>query len=321
MLLRVTDGTDSALDAATEVVDDLFARAKREPHRLLALLAAMGLPVPSMVMSVRDLDQAMGIGAHLAHGRQPVLKLPPGSAKRRQQAAIKALLTDVAGPAANLLRAVAAREMLPEWGFYPAAVAAWLQARANNQGHGDALHDVLYHAAGGDPASLTAARAALQPEHRDALRTALNDEPDIAAVVLGAALLRDTNDADLADAILRVHGGNLEADVRTTALACVAAFHRPDVVPDLLASTDAHKRALGLVVAEWVPTQEVLAALLAMPVPAQPGLRLQYARDLAAMADAATVPYLEGLLTADPSEALLEAKYLAQDLLHVAIGK
>lgn len=123
----------------------------------------------------------------------------------------------------------------------------------------------------------------------------------------------------VAAGLLDAYGGDRNSDIRTVAIACVAASHIPDVVPELLKSSYESQRTIGLVVAEWVPTAEVLEALLAMPVPALPKLKLQYARSLAAMGDAATLPHLQALRAADENGELSEPIGLAEALLRVSI--
>jgi hypothetical protein len=137
--------------------------------------------------------------------------------------------------------------------------------------------------------------------------------------MLVAELVGRTHDTALARTLLDLHGGDPEADVRSVALACVGAASVPDQVPVLLQSPDPKDRVLGVVVAEWVPTAEVLAALLAMPVPARPDVRKQYAWALAAMADAAVIPHLEALRKTD-AELIADPLRLAEALLHTSIA-
>lgn len=322
VLLSVAEPAGALAEAATSVARELHA-ASADPHRLFLILLGLGLPIGGLARPYHDLDEALAVGAAMAHQRAPQLKLKPGSARRRQQQLVDALTDGVPGAAAALLRAVfQTGESRAEWGLWPVAVAAWLHARAKpgEHAHGDALHDVLHHGGGGDPRQLAALRRQIGPANADDLRHALHHHGDIPTGLLAATVLRQLGrDEALSDGLLRMHGGDLDADVRTTALAIVGAAAWPDRVPALLRSSDARDRALGLIVAEWVPTTEVLEALLATPVPADPGLRGQFARDLASMADAATLPVLAALRAEDEDGDLAEVFVLAESLLHQPI--
>ena len=151
------------------------------------------------------------------------------------------------------------------------------------------------------------------------LREAVEHHPDVSTGLLALTCLRRGGDAGIAEALLRMHGGNGNADIRTAAIACVAATHTPDTIPKYLASSDASLRTLGLVCAEWVPTTEVLEALLHTPVPADPTLKLQYTRALAAMAEPATLGHLQALKAEDEKGTLSEPLGLAQELLRVSV--
>lgn len=323
VLLRVADGMGAVDDAAREVAADLRARTNA-PHRLLALLAGMGIPLPTRTLHEKDPVEAASYGAAIAHHAPFPLRLAPGSARRRLQAAVKTLLDGVPGPAAALVRASCERDPMPEWGMLPAAIAAWMRARSplgatdEHEHPSEPLHDVLFHANGGDPVQVAAARRSLTDASTAVLMEAL-PHGDTAAMVLAIAQVRRTNDAELANAMLLAHGGDPDADLRTAAACCVAAWHAAEEIPGLLASDDPRKRLVGLIGAEFVPSQEVLAALIAMAVPADPAARRQYGRALAAMGDTAALPMLEGLIALDP-DAHAESKVLAEALLHVAVG-
>jgi hypothetical protein len=320
VLLRVAESMGQLDDAAVQVASEL--EAIREPHRVFGILAGLGVPIAALARPYESLEQAIGLGAAFAHQHAEVVKLPPGSVRRRQQQAVRTLLDGVAGPAAAVLRAVCAREVRAEWGMWPAAIASFLRGKSQPGGHHghDAVHDVVHHASGSEPRLLSTARRELQDGARDDLAGALREYPDVATAVLALELVRRTGDAELAELIIGLHGGELESDIRTTALACAAAWHHADSVPGLLASENPKRRGLGLVLAEWTPTAEVLEALLAMPVPANTALRGQYARDLAAMAEAATVPALEALIRGDEGGSYSEARALAEELLRVSIA-
>jgi hypothetical protein len=315
LVLQVADRAGALEEAAKEVAADV---RRGSPYRLIGLLDRMGAPIASLMFGYSDLEEAVKLGAALAHAEAPKLKYPPGSAKRRAQFAVKSMLIGVPGSAAALLRALYEQDPRPEWGLVPVAVAAWLGARSVG-GHGDVLHDVIFHAGGGDAKLLSEARRTVTEPYADALVTAIS-EKEVTAGVVAMGLLRRTGNPSLARALVDLHGGDVEAPLRVVAMSCVAAWHVPDDVPALLRSEDPAKRTAGLVVAEWVPTQEVLEALLQTPVPADPALRLQYARDLASMGDAAVVPTMEALVREDESGELDEARALAEEVLRISLA-
>lgn len=323
VLLRVAEGLGAADEAAREVAADLRARTDN-PHRLLALLAGMGIPLPTRTLQERDAKAAADYGAGIAHREPFALSLPSGSARRRMQAAVRTLLDGVPGAPAALLRAACERDPLPEWGMLPAALAAWLRAKSPlgvggaHSHETDPLHDVLFHANGGDPVQVATARRGLTDASTPVLLEAV-PRSDATGLILATAQVVRTGDVSLANAIVRAHGGDLEADLRTVAAVCVAAWHAADLIPALLTSADGKSRAIGLVAAEFVPSQEVLEALLVMAVPADPLLRRQYGRCLASMGDVAAVPLLEGLLATEPA-AHTDAKALAEAILHTRLG-
>jgi hypothetical protein len=319
LVLRVAEKAGALEEAAKEIAADLSRTQHKNPHRLFSLLVGLGVPVPALAIGSRELDVAISYGSALAHREAPALNLPQGSQRRRQQHALRALLAEVPGPAAALLREIAGQDPHPDWALVPVCIAAWLRGRAlgplDHHHAADPIHEVLHHVGGGDPAVLSAARRTIGAEQEPVLLQVLNEGPDIAAATLAVTVLRQTESPALASGILSFHGGDIEADVRSAALACVAGFANPDAVPGLLASDDSRKRALGLLCAEFVSTSEVLTALLALPVPADPVLRTQYARDLAAMADTATVPHLQALFAGDKEGLRVEPRRLARELL------
>jgi hypothetical protein len=318
VVLRVAEAQGALDDAAAEVARDL-ADDHADPHRLIALMMAMGAPMALLAAPQDEIDNAIAFGAACADQEVRATKIPPGSKKRRQQHAVRALLDGVPGPMAALLRAVNTRDPRPEWGLWPLSIAAWLEA-STRAPDTDVVERVLLRSAGGDARTLSEARRAANLDDAPDLLFALDHDVELAAGILAVQVFRATGDVELAEAVLDLHSGDVDEDIRTVALSIVAAFQLPDRVPELLVSQHADDRTLGLVFAEWVPTTEVLEALLAMPVPADPTLRAQYAQCLAAMGDAAIVPTLTSLVAQDEHGDYAEARALAEELLHVAIG-
>ena len=156
VILRVAESMGALDDAAAEVARDL-ASAGDDPHRLIALLMAMGAPLPLLAAPQDELDAAVAFGSACADEDPRPLKLPPGSKKRRQQHAVRVLLDGIPGPMAALLRAVGAGEQRHEWGLWPVAIAAWLEASARTPGV-DPVTRVLVHGASGDGRVLSEAQ-------------------------------------------------------------------------------------------------------------------------------------------------------------------
>jgi hypothetical protein len=320
VLLRVAESAGALDEAAAQVARQLEASNGNDPQRVLGILAAMGVPLDAFARRMDDVDQAIRVGAAMAHQPPSSRKLPQGGQRRRHQAAVGVLLEGVPGPTAALLRAVYRYDPHPSWHLWLLAIASWVEARSRGaEQHGDWLHDVLHHGAATDPFVLSKARRDIRYTDKGALIDAMNHRPDLAAGVLVAEIVGQTHDAPLADSLLALHGGDPDADVRSLALACFGATNVPDRVPALLQSPDPADRLLGLVVAEWVPSAEVLAALLAMPIPVRADVRKQLAWSLAAMADAATIPHLEALKKQD-GDALADPLRLAEALLHAPIA-
>jgi hypothetical protein len=323
VLLRVAEAAGALGEAAAEVAREIEANKARDPQRLLAILTAMGVPLGAFARRIDDVDAAIRLGAAMAHQAPLAKKLPPGSQRRRHQAAVLALLDGVPGAVAALLRAVYRHEPHPSWQLWLVAVAAWLEGRSRpSDAHGGDLHDLLHHGGASDPMALSKARREVQFSDKAELLEAMSGHPDVAAGVLVSELVGQTHDPALSHALLALHGGDADADPRSIALACFGAANVPDEVPTLLASPDPADRVLGLVVAEWVPTAEVLSALLAMPVPARADLRRQYAWALAAMGDAAVVPHLQAIVAhlGDAAAEVSGPVRLAEAVLHTRIG-
>jgi hypothetical protein len=321
LVLRVAEQQNALDEAAREIAADLRKAATRDPNRLFSLLTALGAPLDALARSYKEIEEAVAAGATVAHRDPMPLRLKPGGQRRRQQDAVQQLLAGVAGPMAALLRAVYAAEPPAQWSLWGVATAAWLHGRATPAAdRSDPVADVLKHGAGRDVRILAAARRAIRPEQRPEVLRGLDEGGETASVILALELLRQNpDDAELAERILDQHGGRLDTDIRTAALACVAATKRPEPIPAWLRSGDSRKRILGLLCAEWVPTAEVLQALLEIPVPAEEQLRVQYARCLAAMGDPATLGHLAALRAGDEEGRMDEAMTLAEELLRVKI--
>ncbi len=279
VVLTVADSL-GALDAAVaDVAKQLPADAA--PLALTALRTAV-VYCPNM-----GIDEAVHVGATYGSMRvAPTLPPLKGSMRRRMSGAVLALLDGVPGPGPALLRALAEQRDLGALGMWTVATAARLAVFAP----GEPFGDVLLYEGGVDGRVLSAARRAMEPDERDALIEAVPDRSDAAVLAL------EVLDPVLAHEIvqrLKRH----PSDLRQRGCAIVAASRHPELVPPLL--TEPSGRMVGLELAAWCPTEAVLEALLAMPVPHDEGQRAQYAHALAATGDAAATSHLVALLDVD----------------------
>jgi len=306
IVLSAAAPTGALSEAAREVADALLGA--QDPRVLYAVLAALGVPTGPDVSATADVRSAAALGAAAANAEPPHLKSRKGSRNRRIQGAVRDLLEGVEGPAAALLRALYEERADPRWGLMPVAVAAWLAAFRET----DPIDDVLHHLGGADPNRLSRARASITSAHQPAILKALSTGADPTAGVIAMPLVNQ-GDAELAEAVVNVLLGSARTDVRADVLASAAAWYCADRIPELLG--DRATRDLGLLMAEWTPTEEVLRALMELPVPADRDPRIQYAQSLAAMGDAAAIPLLTALLGADESEDLVGARVLAESIL------
>ena len=96
-------------------------------------------------------------------------------------------------------------------------------------------------------------------------------------------------------------------------LAAKSAWSTAQLVPQLIKRRDT--RSLGLLMAEWAPTEEVLEILLRMQVPRDPDQKLQYGCALAAMGDTSVVQNVAALTQGEGGGGFRHAMALIQDLL------
>ena len=298
IVLAVADTVGAVDEAAREVA------ASIDEDGLAMTLGGLGVPaVDPAGWWANPVDAAAG-GAMLA-GAMPPRRAIRGSLKRRTQRWIRDLCGGVDGPSAALLRAWAARD-LPEVPLWPVASAAWLQGFKAL----DPLEDVLRRGGGAAPMRLAAARQSVTLLDVDAVLDLLEQNSDSVGSVLGAALLPDPRvAASCVHAFLRG-----DSDPRRRGVAQSAAWSCGDLIPPLL--RDARTRSDGLILAAYTPSEEVLEALLTMPVSAEPLDRLLYGRALACMGDQAILPRMQGLCALD-GERMAGPRALAESLLAV----
>ncbi|MCB9674094.1 MAG: hypothetical protein H6737_03205 [Alphaproteobacteria bacterium] len=243
------------------------------------LLRALDLLTPGHPATwVDDPEEAVAMGAALA-GVTADAPSVRGSTRRKTSALAEILSEGRRSPTAALLRALARLEKAPA--LHPAALCA-LAWEAYFEPSGDPVVDVVERGARG-PAALRAARMAVRagadapmaPEEvgqKALILEKLRESPALAGPLLPEPPLGS------ADGVLRT----------AIALRC------PDAVPALL--DRAETRYIGIPLASFAPTEEVLTRLLALPVPADPTLRFELAGALVHSGDRAALPNVKALL-------------------------
>lgn len=304
--LRVAASMGQADDAADEVARSLRAVLDDHPGLLASVLVDLGAPAQRIQLPSDDPAEAARLGALAAGAELPVIRIR-GSRRRRTQQWVQALLHDVPGPAAALLRAAFQADPPPAWGLSMVATAAWLALRRPE----DPLEDVRYRFAGVDGPALSAARRSVHPGLAEDLGHQIRQVPDPALSILALPLVPDH--PDLARDVVEAFAVQRILDLRSEAAAAAAAWHT-DRLPHLLADPSA--AGLALMLAEWVPSEEVLTALLELDPPQDEALAVQYATTLAAMGDAAALEPLSSVLASIPDELATLPRLLVRELLH-----
>lgn len=297
--LRGAERSQDLSRVAEDVAEALLAAERRRPGAIALCLAELGVPSRSSwdEPSASALDAATVLGLS-----PPDLPRARGSKKRHAQQAIRALLDGHHSAQSALVGSLAARDAdLARRLVYS---AAWLHLYRP----ADPVADAVYRHGGLDARRLAAARRAVTEDHLPVLRGALDHGLEKAAV-LAHHLPGDPLAGDVIDFLLRhdfAHRIDLFLGVR-------AAWAVPDRIPTLLANEAT--LAVGLLLAEWLPTLEVLEALLAVTLPEGEDWTAAYARALAGMGDAAAAEVLRTLIQDEP-EATAGARHLAESILH-----
>ncbi|TNE84318.1 MAG: hypothetical protein EP330_29305 [Deltaproteobacteria bacterium] len=297
--LRAAEKLGKVGDVAEEVAGALLGAERQRPGAIALCFAELGVPTRSTWdvphESVRDAAAVLGVPA-------PALSPARGSKKRHAQQAVRELLDGRDDAGSALLRALASRDAdLARRLVYS---AAWLAAFEPT----DAVADAVYRHGGLDSVRLSAARRDLGEEHKPILAGALDHGLEKAAI-LAHHLPGHPLANEVLDYLVRhdmAHRIDLFLGVR-------AAWGAPERVPQLLGNQAT--LALGLVIAEWMPTLEVLQALLSVTLPEGTEWTHAYAKALAAMGDPAAADVLRSLVQEEP-EATAEARLLAESILH-----
>lgn len=282
-----------ALDPTARAVAEQLASRSVTPVGVRNVLALLGVPhllvgdLTEEAAVVEAVAERMGKAAP-AHAR------PKGAARRRAQKVVRQLLDDVPGAAAAMIRAASEAEIGEGRGLVAAATWARLREEA------DPLCAVTHELAGEDRRLLAEARRrAPDAEGVDeALAAVVADQRlELCPPVL---LVLDRAGPDGADAWLEAMLSRFvrdpDIDLRA-ALATTLLFARsPERVASMLA--DRGTRSAGLLFARLVATEEVLAALLELPIPGTEDQLELYVQALSDMADPAVLPALQRVVDA-----------------------
>ena len=247
LVMRVSERVGKTEAAAAEVAEGLLTAERTRPGAIALCLAELGIPSRSSwespEHSARDAAAVLGVDT-------PPLTRRKGSQRRHAQRVIRTLLAERTDAGAALLKALAHRDdALATRLVY---LATWLALYAP----GDAVADVIHRHGGLDARRLSDARRAVSSEHQPLLAGALDHGLEKAAI-----LAHHLDGHPLADDVIEYLARHDIAHRIDLFLGVHAAWQVPARVPELLAQEST--MALGLMLATWLPTLEVLEALLA----------------------------------------------------------
>jgi hypothetical protein len=213
-------------------------------------------------------------------------------------------LAEVDTPAAALLREAVKITGTGIWTNWAVAIATWLVCFEP----ADPVEDVLVHLAASNGTVLSQAREQVKHPKVQRILKQISDGH------LGAAVLSQAiGDQRIAKTIVQYVATLQRPGLTWEVLAAKSAWEAADLVPILIRRRDT--RSLGLLMAEWAPTEEVLAILLKMKVPNDPDQKLQYGCALAAMGDTSAIPTLTALTRDEGGGGFRHAMALLKDLL------
>ncbi len=283
----------ASLDPTAGAVAKQLASRSISPVGVRNVLALLGVPhllvgdLTEEAAVVEAVAERMGKPAP-SHGR------PKGAPRRRAQKVVRQLLDGVPGTAAAMIRAASEVEIGEARGLV--AAATWARLREEV----DPLRAVTHELAGEDRRLLAEARRAAPDADGidEAVASVVSDQRlELCPPVL---LVLDRAGPDGADAWLESMLSRFvrdpDIDLRT-ALATTLLFARsPERVASMLA--DRGTRSAGLLFARLVATEEVLAALLELPIPGTEDQLELYVQALSDMADPAVLPALQRVVDA-----------------------
>ena len=296
LVVRFATARGAGAEAAAAVVAELAGKAVAgQPHFASNLLALGGVP-HLHVDGADDREIARKVAELMGRDDPPTVRAK-GAPRRRAQRWVRELCGDLDHPGAHLLGALATRELGDPATWLAAAV--WLHGRDLDRAPASA---VLHEFAGEDRSLLAQARAALRSGEVDPEEA---EEATLSAIACHALELCPASlfVADLApvagakpqwlDQVLDRYRRSPGTDVRHDLVTTLQFARSPDRVAQLLA--DRSTRSAALLFARLTPTEEVLEALLEMPVPGDEYERVLYAQALAEMGTPATASALVAL--------------------------
>jgi len=301
-------------DAVTaEICAALRPTLAPEPARLQNVLRLLGVPIlPSTGIFLRDAVQHGALEAGASEVRVPAG--PGRTPEARARAWLADLTADVAHPAAVLLRALYTTDAPPP-SLPVLAAASWVRHFAPDE----PIDDVLFRSGGLDARRLAAARAAIGPEDRARVESAVSSRYDAGPAVLALPLVSPPLDGspEVARTLIRRAGGPVgEIAVWQTA-AAIAARREPAALVALL--EDEETRLMGARLARWCPhaavTQRIQALGIQAQEPKDAPLRRASAWALASSGDPMAVVPLVQLMKAHPEDVPSGAIGLAAEVL------
>lgn len=293
-LLRFAEKSGQEDEIAKAIVDSFGDIAKKDPMVVPQILVALGVPwIP--VPEELGWEQIVEFAAESAGGVPlPLGERPKGNPRKGLARLVERQLGETKGAGAAFLRAAARAGALTQWASEPLFAAAWLRAFVP----GDPVTDVFEKGAAYRSERLIAARRAIGPGHREVLVEALRDGASVPASVLAVPLLDGPEGELIATELVQSWLEEPGEDPKRDASVKIAAVRVPELVVAALADPERAINALAL--AEWIPSVEVLEALLAMEPPESLDDRVSLAFALASMGDLAVANKLVELMGSDP---------------------
>jgi len=288
-------GAAAALDPTAQAVAQQLAARSISPVGVRNVLALLG--VPHLV--VGDLEDEGAVVAAVAErmgAKVPSHPRSHGAARRRAQKVVRHLLDGVDGVVAAMVRAASDASIGEARGLV--AAATWARLRAAT----DPVQAALHEMAAEDRRILSAARRGIHSHDEGAVENALrasvvDPRLELCPSVLLVVDWTTQRDAEpWLEPMLERFVRDPDIDVRA-GLATTLLFARSPVrVAQLLG--DRGTRSAGLLFARLAPTEEVLSALLELPMPGGADQLELYAHALAEMADPAALPALQRVVDA-----------------------
>ena len=304
LVLRYAEPGQSRTLAAKEIVKGIYRQIQQSPGPLAAILSTLGCPTRFETSRYWEPQEAADYGANIAGGEAPQLTPPRGSRKRQAQWWVQATLEGNESPAAVLLKEAVRSTGTGIWTNWAVAVATWLKVFQPSE----PVNDVMEHLAEANGVILSQARNSVK---HNKVQMILKMIPD---GHLGCAILAlGIKDKRIPEVIINYVSTLQRPGLAWEVLAARHAWSVADSIPGLIKRRDT--RSLGLLMAEWAPTEEVLEVLLRMKVPGDPDQKLQLGCALAASGDASAVRTVTAMTREEGGDGFRHAMALLEDLL------